>query len=618
MQTPVIRLRMAALLALILLATSPANLARAQQPEMASQNQQTIRLNTGRSELELIEKFSKDLETKDRIKRVDGFDPAVVEVTAITPNRIRLEAKTQGVTTVVVIDEFDNTSLVDIFVKGDARHLQAIINSKFADSSVEAFKVRESVVLRGWVTQPEHITQIVNIAEQFHPRVLNQMRVGGVQQVLLKVKVMEVQRSKIRNMGFNFLYLNRNGYMSSTPGQLTQLGELELPFGSGPAATFNNNTLNAASLAFGFINDSNIFQAFFDALKEEALLKILAEPELVTTNGRPANLLSGGEFPILVPQSLGTVTIEWREFGVRLEAVPIILGNGRLRLELQPEVSERDFTNSVSVGGTTVPGLTTRRVNTQVEMRFGQSLIIAGLIANRRTAETSKVPFLGELPLIGAAFRRVRYDDVETELVVLVTPELVAPLDPSQVPMGGPGLFTDTPTDRELFRDGMIEVPNYNYPCEDCDLPLPNGMPAGQHRHIPGLIDMKQPSVKVLEDSVTTESLVPPVPAGEVSAPDARNPSVERLPEPVAPLGPNTALPPTRPLRSPPQGSVRVDDAPPLFLESVSPPSTSQKTPAVIPDPETDDQILQQSWRRTRPGLIEPKPKRLPVPPPST
>ncbi|HID22988.1 MAG TPA: hypothetical protein EYP14_11390 [Planctomycetaceae bacterium] len=432
-----------------------------------------VRIADQRTHLELVERSAKILELKNKITRVDGFDDTVITIKALTPNRIYVWAAQQGVTTVNITDEQNETFAVDIFVKGDVRYLQALIDSNFPDASVEALKVNDSsLVLRGWVTQPEQINYIVEIAEQFFPQVLNQMRVGGEQQVKLKVKVMEVQRSKIRQLGFNFLYLNKNGYAASTPGQLTEVGEINLPFKpADPGVTFATNSLAEAAISFGLIGDHDIFNGFFQALKEEGLLKILAEPTVVTTNGRPATLLSGGEFPILVPQSLGTVSIEWREFGTRLEAVPIILGNGRLRLELQPEVSERDFSNAVSVGGMTVPGLTTRRVNTQVEMKFGQTLVIGGLIANRRTAETDKIPVLGELPWIGMAFRRVRYDDVETELIIMVTPELVAPLDPDQVPITGPGMNTDAPTDRELFIDGLLEVPNFA-PGEDEVVPM--------------------------------------------------------------------------------------------------------------------------------------------------
>jgi pilus assembly protein CpaC len=281
---------------------------------------------------------------------------------------------------------------------------------------------------------------------------------------------MEVQRSKIRQLGFNFLYAGQDSFLVSTPGQLVRLATLPLAGGAGGSA-FTPATLANAQIAGGIVSNNSLFQGFLEALKQESLLKILAEPTLNTSNGRPANLLAGGEFPILVPQSLGTTTIEYREFGVRLEAVPTILGGGRVRLELAPEVSERDFANAVVVAGQTVPGLSTRRVNTQVEMKFGETFMLAGLLSLRRTASTNKVPFLGELPWIGGAFRRVRYDESETELVILVTPEIAGPMCPEQVPPGGPGTFTDIPTDRELYRDGMIEVPSYGNRCDsNCDL----------------------------------------------------------------------------------------------------------------------------------------------------
>ncbi len=219
------------------------------------------------------------------------------------------------------------------------------------------------------------------------------------------------------------------------------------------------------SLLGGVVNNNYTFSMFLDALASESLLKILASPVLVTTNGQPANLLSGGEFPILVPQSLGTVTIQWKEFGVRLTAVPILLGNGRVRLNLQPEVSQKDFSNAVSTGGLTVPGLTTRRVNTSVEMRFGETFMLGGLTEIQDTAQTFKTPLLGELPYIGAAFRRVSYQTTETELVILVTPVLAGAMSDAQMPPGGPGMFTDQPSDRELYWYGLLETPSYGGVC---------------------------------------------------------------------------------------------------------------------------------------------------------
>ncbi|MFT5093133.1 MAG: pilus assembly protein CpaC [Porticoccaceae bacterium] len=415
-----------------------------------------FKVTGSRSEVEIVERLSKVLELDRKITRVDGFDPDVLDVKALTPYRVRIQALTQGVTNLVLSDEDDNPYVVNVFIKGDARHLQAVLDNRFPDSAVEAYRVQDSVALTGWVSRPEHITQIMEIAEQFYPRVLNQMRVGGVQQVMLKVKIMEVQRSKLRKLGIDFINnAASGGSFANSPSQLFNIDDM-------------GAVTHTATTAFGMVSGGDTFFGFIDALKEEKLLKVLSEPSLLAMNGRPATLLSGGEFPILIQQAFGTNTVEWRKFGVQLEAVPIILGNGMVRLEIMPTVEERDFANATSLNGTTIPALTTRKINTQAELGFGQTLMLAGLLSSRETAETAKIPFLGELPWAGALFRKVKYDQVETELVILITPELVGPMAANQVPAGGPGTFTTFPTDRELYLDGFIEVPNYGDACFGC------------------------------------------------------------------------------------------------------------------------------------------------------
>ena len=527
-----------------LIAAEPAGAQNGPRPgrieEPVSSNEPTFVVTTKSSQMQMVERFSKIIEIEPRISRVDGFDPGVINVTALAPNRLRVQGVAPGVTTMVIVDEAGDVYSIEVFVTGDVRHLQAYIERMFPQSAVTAVKVQDSVVLRGWVTQPEHITHIVEISEQFFPRVLNQMQVGGLQQVALRVKVMEVQRSKVRQLGFNFLHVTDDAFLVSTPGQLTQLSEILMPIGGSPSVSFAQSSLAEATLVGGLVSDDSIFQGFLEALKQEGLLKILAEPELVTTNGRPAHLLSGGEFPILVPQSLGTVTIEWREFGVRLEAVPNILGRGRVRLELEPEVSERDFSQAVTVNGISVPGLTTRRANTQVEMRFGETFVIAGLLSMRKTAETSKVPWLGELPWIGGAFRRVRYDEAETELVIMVTPELVAPLSADQIPCGGPGLFSSTPTDRELYIDGMIEVPNYGDECLNCAPPGTGGA-CGPQGCSPGAGLLHEstllPGGPVIDPGAPLYDPLPTMPPGPVNSLPYPAPPAEPPPAPAEPAG---------------------------------------------------------------------------------
>lgn len=461
--------------------------AQDERPAGMSIAEPVFKVTDSRSRIKLVERFAKVIELDDGISRVDGFDPEVIAVTPLTSRKIRIQAMNTGITNLVLVDHKDNVYQLEIFVTGDVRHLQAYLDQLFPHASVEAVEVRDSVVLRGWVTQPENITEMVDVATQFYPEVLNQLKVGGVQQVLLRVKVMEVQRSKLRRLGMNLLYLNSNGFASTSPGNLTPLASLTAPVGGPAAAAFS--TVTDPQVSFGVLDAKQSFQGFVEALRQEGLLKIRAEPALVTTNGRPATMLNGGEIPILVPQGLGTVAIEWREFGVRLEAVPIILGGGRVRLELQPEVSERDFTNSVNASGLNVPGFTVRRANTQVEMKFGETLMIAGLISSRESATMEKVPVLGEIPYLSTFFSRKRYEEVETELVILVTPEFVAPLDPQQVPPGGPGMFTDTPVDRELW-NGTVEVPKYGERCPDClptssQMPSNSRMPYSNHQPVP-------------------------------------------------------------------------------------------------------------------------------------
>ncbi|HEX6984677.1 MAG TPA: pilus assembly protein N-terminal domain-containing protein, partial [Planctomycetaceae bacterium] len=445
--------------------------APAEAPD-AGAGEPVVRLASRNEQIKVVERFSKVVTLPDRIARVDGFDQDVIDVTALDSRSIRVHAKSPGVTTMTLLDERDQTYSVDVLVVGDVRHLQELIARLFPTAAIEVVEVRESVVLRGWVSQPDQITEIVEIAEQFYPRVLNQMDVGCVQQVMLKVKVMEVQRSKLRQLGVNFLYVGDGGFVVSQPGGIAPIRDLSASFG-GPASATTEG-IGAATIALGAITNNGIFETFIEALKQENLLKILAEPNLVTMNGRPANLLAGGEFPILVPNGLGTVGIEYRPFGVRLEAVPIVLSSNRVRVELQSEVSDRDLSNAVELDGFRVPSLTQRRTNTQVELNFGETLVIAGLITQSQVASTSKVPVLGDLPYIGTAFSRKTYLDAETELVIMVTPELVAPMAPGQLPPGGPGLFTDVPTDREFYLYNMIEVPSYGPHCEgQCPPPVP-------------------------------------------------------------------------------------------------------------------------------------------------
>lgn len=422
------------------------------------------------SQLSLIEGSTRILQLPRRIKSVHGFDGTIVSVKPLegVANQVQVIAQSPGLTTIILTDEQNTVFKVDMHVVGDTRQLEAHLTEAFPESNIKATKIKDAVELRGWVNRAEDVPHIIEVAEQFFPKVLNHLEVIGVQQVSLRAKVMEIQRGKIRQMGFNFFAVGEQGYLASTPGALTPLKSLSVPFGGPPGVEAITSSLANTTMSFGLTTDDFIFQGFMEALKTQSLLKILAEPELVTVNGRPADFLSGGEFPVLVPQSLGTVSVQYKQFGVQLKFIPYILGHGRLRLEIEPEVSERDNANAITLNGNTIPALTTRRVQTQVEMNFGQTLAIAGLINSRSTEQSFKIPYLGDMPWIGAAFRRVKDDTAETELLILVTPELVAPMSAETAPQDGPGSSTTNPTDKELYWKGYLEVPNVGGDCPDC------------------------------------------------------------------------------------------------------------------------------------------------------
>ena len=188
-------------------------------------------------------------------------------------------------------------------------------------------------------------------------------------------------------------------------------------------------------------------------------MKIMSEPTLVTRSGRAASFSAGGEIPVPEPQSLGTISIAWKIYGTQIDFVPRVLGNGKISLEIKPKVSELDSSQSYTISGTSVPGIKTREVDTGVEMEAGQTLAIAGLVQTYIKAQSLGLPLIGDVPYLGAAFRSVNETRNEVELLILVTPELVEPMDAGESPCGGPGMQTVSPSDCELYMKGQLETP---------------------------------------------------------------------------------------------------------------------------------------------------------------
>jgi pilus assembly protein CpaC len=396
--------------------------------------------------------------TRSPYKRVSVAQPEVADVNLLGPDTILLTAKKAGITQMIVWDDDNQSQVVDVNVEVDLDTLRQQLTKMFPSSKIEAVSVNGSLALRGQVPTIEVAEQAAQIAAPYGQKVLNFLEVAGGQQVMLQVKFAEISRTASSQLGVNLGFTDGRSFGGSNVGQVN-------PFGienTGPNGTaeINLTNPNPAVTLFGTGQiGQTAFAYFINALRSNNLLRILAEPNLIAISGQEASFLAGGEFPIPVSQGGDNgISIEYREFGVKLKMTPVVLGDGRIRLKVAPEVSDLDFTTAVRFGGFVIPGLTSRKVNTTIELNEGQTFAIAGLLNNNMTASKDVTPVLGDLPVIGALFRSVRYQRKETELVVLVTPRLVEGMNPGQVPPLPGGKWRD-PTEADLFINGDLGGP---------------------------------------------------------------------------------------------------------------------------------------------------------------
>jgi len=390
---------------------------------------------------------SQVLQLRKKIPRVFVADPTVVQATPLAADQVQLAALSPGVTQVNLWDEQGQILTVDVMVSPDATQLRQILESEFPDASLRVRPLAKSVYITGYVPRTEMVHDINTLAQDYYRDVICGLTVGGVQQVALHVKVMEVSRTKLRQLGLDWQLITSD--LAIAEGAAGLLAQSAKPPGSG-----------ADTIRFAVFGDVSQFLGYLQALRSQDLVKLLSEPTLVTMTGRPATFLSGGSFPIIVPSGLGNYTVEWREYGTRVDFVPIVLGNGTIRLEVRGSVSELDQARGVEYQGFKVPGIAERNVDTSVELQAGQSLALAGLLQNRVESQNRGVPLLADLPGVGRFFSRVEEKANEVELLVIVTPELIAPLDPHQLPECGPGQLTVSPDDKELYCYGYLETPN--------------------------------------------------------------------------------------------------------------------------------------------------------------
>ncbi len=398
---------------------------------MEAEAPQTLHLLVGRSIV---------ITSPARIKRVSIADPAIAEAIVVSTNQVLVNGKTPGGVSLIVWDETDQSQSFEVSVDIDVLGLSQKIREVFPNEDVHLDTSRDVVMLSGKISSKEIADKILEIVKGVTPKVTSLMQVPTTPsgEILLQVRFAEVNRALISQFGINILGLpgGKNiGTISTqqfSPPQLTTANGVSTTPSTGSAIGISD-LLNI----FIFRPDINL-AATIKALQEQNVLEILAEPNLMTESGKDASFLAGGEFPFPILQSTGGsggfagITIQFKEFGVRLNFTPTLTPDGLIHLKVKPEVSSLDFTNALTLQGFVIPALATNRVESDMSLTDGQSFAIAGLMDNRVTEQMQKIPGIGDIPILGKLFTSKSLNRSKNELVIVVTPHIVHPLPQGQ------------------------------------------------------------------------------------------------------------------------------------------------------------------------------------------
>ena len=358
---------------------------------------------------------------------------AVADVQVRSNRQLYIFGKGRGETTVYATGA--NGKVVyaaNVRVGNNLGSVDEMLRLAMPEANVRATPMNNLVLLTGTVASPTDVEEAQRLVQAYvgeGTQVVSRLRSATPLQVNLKVRIAEVNRSLLKQVGVNLLTKDLTGGFQFGIGQ-GNAGTFGTPASGNTPATpksFNVNTIGTTLGAAGKLFGLDILSTL-DLAETDGLVTTLAEPNLTALSGETASFLAGGEFPIPISQSLGSISIEYKQYGVGLAFTPIVLADGRISMRVRPEVSELSNEGSVTLNNFTVPALTTRRAETTVELGSGQSFMIAGLLRNASTNDIEKAPFLGDLPILGALFRSTRFRRSETELVIVVTPYLVRPV----------------------------------------------------------------------------------------------------------------------------------------------------------------------------------------------
>jgi pilus assembly protein CpaC len=427
----------AALLCTLILGSQPIH-AGAQQQVAAPTEGQVLHILINKSVV---------INTQAPITRILTSNPTAIETIATSPTQVVVSGKAAGTSSLIIWDSPDHSQILDVVVEPDVTALRTALERAFPGQKINVDTDGARLILSGTVPSQKIADDAVKLAGLYATQVVNSLTVAIViehdRQVMLEVRFAEVDRSRLQAAGLNILSTGATNTIGVISTQ--QFGPPTFQSaGAGGGGGGANNSGGLASSSFQFNDILNIFLFRPDLnlavtikdLEQKALLEILAEPNLMALNGQKASFLAGGEFPFPVVQggaNVGAVTIQFRPFGVKLDFTGTINPDNIIRLHVAPEVATLDFANSVSISGFVVPAISTRRAETEIELKDGQSFGIAGLLDHRAQAQLNKIPGIADIPILGKLFTSRSINRGNTELIVIVTPRIVDPVNQTTV-----------------------------------------------------------------------------------------------------------------------------------------------------------------------------------------
>ncbi len=377
-------------------------------------------------------------------------NPAIADISSLSDRTIYVLGKSPGTTTLTLLDATGKLiTNVEVQVAPDLSEFKERLKQILPDERIEVRSANDGIVLSGTVGSAQKLQRALDLAERYAPeRVSNLMVVGGVQQVMLKVRFAEMQRSASKALRSN-LSATGSGNNIRT-GQFLQ-PPTELP-GGGLVTPLSAGTFGAG--AFGISIGAFEVTLLLEALERKGMTRTLAEPNLIALSGQEASFLAGGEYPVPSPGEDGEIRVEFKPFGVELNFVPRVVDGDLINLEMATAVSALDAANGIVAGGLNISGFTRREASTTVELRDGESFAIAGLLQDDFLDNNAQVPWLGDIPVLGALFRSADYQRSQSELVVIVTTHLVTPTRGEALAL--PTDRVKPPTEQELFLFGHV------------------------------------------------------------------------------------------------------------------------------------------------------------------